>query len=75
MKLGDAISAVATPIARAWGLDCIDPATGQLHPDSGCARRRDALNHLSDAFYDAFWPTTKQKETKDAIRDNETNSG
>ncbi len=45
--LGDAVAAVATPIARVLGLPCIDPATNQLRPDSGCAKRRDALNKLT----------------------------
>lgn len=41
---GDAIALVATPIASALGLDCIDKATGKLREDSGCAKRRDAMN-------------------------------
>lgn len=45
--LGDAVAAVATPIARALKLGCIDPATNQLRPDSGCAKRREFLNQLS----------------------------
>lgn len=44
--LGDLVAAVATPIARALHLDCIDPATQQLRPDSGCAKRRAALNRI-----------------------------
>lgn len=42
--LGDAIASVATPIARALKMDCIDKGTGGLKPESGCAKRRDALN-------------------------------
>ena len=42
--LGDAVAAVATPIARAMGLPCIDPVTKQLKPESGCAKRKAALN-------------------------------
>jgi hypothetical protein len=42
--LGDLVSKIATPIARALNLDCIDPETNNLKPDSGCAQRRDALN-------------------------------
>lgn len=45
--LGDAVAAVATPIARALKLSCIDPATQQLRPDSGCAKRKAALNRLT----------------------------
>lgn len=44
--LGDAIAAVATPIARALKLSCIDPVTKQLRPDSGCAQRKAALNRI-----------------------------
>lgn len=57
VKLGDAIATVATPIARALDLPCIDPATNDLRPDSPCARRKQKLNDLSDALFDAFWPT------------------
>lgn len=42
--LGDAAAAVATPIARALGLPCIDPATKQLRPESGCAKRKKTWN-------------------------------
>lgn len=45
--LGDLVAAVATPIARALHLPCIDPATKQLRPDSGCAQRKAALNRLT----------------------------
>lgn len=44
--LGDAVAAVATPIARALGLSCIDPATKQLRPESKCAQRKAALNRI-----------------------------
>lgn len=42
--LGDLVSKVATPLARALRLPCIDPETHNLRPESGCAKRRDALN-------------------------------
>lgn len=42
--LGDMVAMVATPIARALRLPCIDPATGDLRPDSGCAKRKAWLN-------------------------------
>lgn len=42
--LGDAVSAVATPIAKALHLSCFDLATGELRPESECAKQRDALN-------------------------------
>jgi hypothetical protein len=44
--LGDAISLVATPIARALGLPCIDPATQDLKPESPCGQRRESLNKI-----------------------------
>lgn len=42
--LGDAVASVATPIARVLRLSCIDPATKQLRPESGCAKRKAGLN-------------------------------
>ncbi len=65
MKLGDAISAVATPIARALSLPCIDPETQQLRPESGCSKRKDMLNQgrYIDAVYNLFWSTNNKKET------------
>ena len=42
--LGDAVSAIATPIARALGMDCVDEESGQLKPDSPCGRHAQALN-------------------------------
>jgi len=67
MKLGDAISTVATPIARALNLPCIDPETNQLRPESRCNKARIAMNEgrLADAFYDRFWPETKNKNRKE----------
>lgn len=44
MKLGDLISSVATPLARTLDLNCIDPTTRQLRPESNCAKMRDQLN-------------------------------
>ncbi len=65
MQLGDKISSVATPIARALNLDCIDPQTNDLKSDSPCAQRKQMLNEgrYSDAVYDFFHrKQTKQKE-------------
>jgi hypothetical protein len=42
--LGDLVAMVATPIARALRLPCIDPATKDLRPGSPCARRKAWLN-------------------------------
>jgi hypothetical protein len=62
MKLGDAVAAVATPIAKALHLPCIDPETKQLRPQSRCGQTKQALNEqrYADAFYDRFWPTKKE---------------
>ncbi len=65
MKLGDAISTVATPIARALKLDCIDPETNQLRPESGCAKMRDNLNagmSVQDAIYQRWFAAKQQGE-------------
>lgn len=44
--LGDLVAAVATPIARVLKLGCVDPATKQLRKESGCAKRKRALNGI-----------------------------
>ena len=46
--LGDVISSVATPIAATLGLPCVDPTTQKLRPESGCAKRKAALNQATD---------------------------
>lgn len=56
--LGDAIAAVATPIARALGMPCVDKATGQLKPDSPCAKRKEAANKAVP--FRAVNPSTEQ---------------
>lgn len=43
---GDLVSFVATPIAKAIGMPCVDKKTGRLREDSGCAKRKNALNKL-----------------------------
>jgi hypothetical protein len=64
MKLGDAISKVATPIASALNMPCVDPITQQLRPESGCAQRRDAINQWHDYFFNrAAAKQTKQTMT------------
>jgi len=59
---GDAVSSWATPVARALGMDCIDPYTRQVRPDSGCGQRIDALNQFGQAMYDSFWPPKKDDD-------------
>ncbi len=66
MKTGNAIASIATPIARALKLQCIDPETKQLRPESGCAKMRDNLNagmSVQDAIYQR-WFTAKQQGEK-----------
>ncbi len=66
MRLGHAISTVATPIARVLKMPCIDPETNQLRPESGCAKMRDNLNagmSMQDAIYQR-WFAAKQKGEK-----------
>jgi len=43
---GDAVALVATPIARALGLPCIDTQTRHLRPESPCAKRKRDWNAL-----------------------------
>jgi hypothetical protein len=43
--LGDLIERAVKPIARALKSDCLD-VHHNLKPDSGCAKRRDALNRV-----------------------------
>jgi hypothetical protein len=65
MKLGDTISVFATPIARALGMDCIDPITNELRPESPCFKAKQALNEgrYWDAFNDrCFSKNGKHKE-------------
>jgi len=42
--LGDLVAKLATPVAAALGLPCVDPQTKKLRPESGCAKRQSALN-------------------------------
>jgi len=66
MRTGDAIASVATPIARALKMPCIDPDTNQLRPESGCAKMRDNHNtgmSIQDAIYQR-WFTAKQQGEK-----------
>ncbi len=63
--LGNAISIVATPIAQALKLPCIDPETKQLRPESGCAKMRDNLNagmSVQDAIYQRWFAAKQQGE-------------
>jgi hypothetical protein len=42
--LGHKIAAIATPIARFLKMPCVNQATKQLKPESGCAKMKDRLN-------------------------------
>jgi hypothetical protein len=62
-NFGDKIASVATPIARALGMDCIDPITNQLRPESGCNKMRQNLNagmSLSDAIFERWFKAKQQ---------------
>jgi hypothetical protein len=48
LGLGDAVAAIATPIARALKLPCIDPATKQLRPESPCSKKKNFLNRKTE---------------------------
>lgn len=61
MKLGDTASKIFTPIAGVLGLDCYDPETGDLKPESGCAKRRQQWNEWGDELYDELFQDKKQK--------------
>jgi hypothetical protein len=65
--LGDLISSVATPIARALHMDCIDPETNDLRPESPCAKAKNQLNQgvpVWDVFYERFFGQPEKKEEK-----------
>ncbi len=63
LGLGDMIGAVATPIAAALGLDCVDKETKQLKPDSGCAQRKAKANEVGRKIGEAL------AEAKSAVQD------
>lgn len=60
MKLGDAVAMIATPIARTFGLPCVDPETNELRPESKCNKRIQRLNNFSDSFWDQFFKPPKE---------------
>ena len=45
MGLGDIVEMLAKPVARILKMDCLDK-DGKLKPESGCAKRRHALNRI-----------------------------
>jgi hypothetical protein len=44
MGIGDIFGKIATPVARKLGLPCVDKATGDLKPESKCAKRKAKWN-------------------------------
>ena len=46
IQLGDLVEKLAKPFAKALYLGCLDK-DGKLKQESGCAKRRDALNRLT----------------------------
>jgi hypothetical protein len=63
MRLGDSVARVATPIARALHMPCIDPATNMLRPESGCGRRQQFLNNVSDSVFEFFSKPKNERST------------
>jgi hypothetical protein len=61
MKLGNAVEKIARPIAQVLNLPCHDE-TGQLKPESGCAKRRNTLNNFGDAVYEHFFPRNNNQK-------------
>ena len=43
--LGDIVERLAKPIAKALHLPCLDK-TGNLRPESGCAKRKKLMNNI-----------------------------
>lgn len=68
LKIGSAISKIATPIAGVFGADCYDPVTRDLRPESPCAKARDRLDsarnvrEFTNAIYDRFWSKNTKEE-------------
>lgn len=63
MRKGDAIAAVAQPIAKVTDF----VLKTRLQNCGGCNKMKKNLNEgmsLADAFYDRFWPKNKQTEEK-----------
>lgn len=61
IQYGDIASAIFNPFAKVLNLECIDKLTGQVKPDSTCAKVKQDLNEhrFKDAFYDRFFPKYK----------------
>lgn len=53
-RIGDAVGAVATPVARALHLPCVDPKTGQLRPESPCSKRKARMNDFGARVEDGI---------------------
>ena len=64
MKPSKIIGSVAIPIARAFGMDCIDPETQQLRLDSGCAKRGERIDQWSESVYNYFVHPEKRKKNE-----------
>lgn len=46
LGLGDVVAKVATPIAKALSLPCIDPETKAVKSNSPCDQKKNALNRV-----------------------------
>ena len=73
MKIGTAISHVATPIARLFNMPCVDPVTQNLRPESTCAKVAGHLDagRWGDALYDFIWrkDDVKREETTTTMKE------
>lgn len=77
MKLGTAFSKLATPMAGLMGLDCYDPLTGDLKPDSPCAKTRTRLDAAKNPkeFASAIFDRFRSNKTKgDKMKEGEEKS-
>jgi len=64
IKPSKIISSVATPIARTLSLDCIDPETNELRPDSNCTKRGDRIDRWTESIYNYFVHPENRKENE-----------
>lgn len=62
MKPSKIIGSIATPIARVLSMDCVDPETNQLRPDSNCAKRGNRIDQWTESVYNYFVHPEKRKE-------------
>lgn len=62
LEFGDWFGAIATPAARLFGADCIDPETKDLRKDSPCARRKARMNQVGEKISNFFINPEQRKK-------------